>query len=223
MKLLRQPDAVDHYKRLRAAARGLSSKIHDATCSLDFDTIKAAKKLTIPVRERTLIFDNESDTAALMDFYLHEFRSGGRRPVDCCDPDAMTLSADQRDLLEAHRRAGTSLFEIAGSDARKAQVHLRNLLSPEEPDVMLSDLALSASGDIAGQVLLFVRIVACQGIAMTSGCFFAFSTKHQARLIDGYAQRMRSVRPGEISERRFVFFFQRHREFGEPQEFAPPV
>ncbi len=40
-----QPDAVDQYKRLRAAARGLSSKIFDATRSLDFDTIKATTYL----------------------------------------------------------------------------------------------------------------------------------------------------------------------------------
>jgi hypothetical protein len=54
--------------------------------------LRAAKKLTIPIQSGTLVFDGETATSALMDFYMHEFFKGGRRMVDCCDPVAAGLS-----------------------------------------------------------------------------------------------------------------------------------
>lgn len=223
MTLSRQPEIIEHYKRLRATSRVLTHKVLDATRSLEFDMVKAAKKMTLPVAGRTLIFDGETESTALMDFYLHEFRKGGRRVLDCCDPVAMGLSGDERDLLEAHRLARTSLFEFVAADTKKAQVRLGNLLSPDQPDVMLSDIPMSRMGENAGRALLFLRVVACQGIEMSSGSLFCFLRLHRERLLGEYARRMETVAAGEGSERRFIFFFQRYREFGEEQEFETPV
>ena len=76
MRILGQPSIIDDYKRLRAASQVLVSKLRDAVPPFEFDIVKAAKKLTIPTQGRTLIFDEgETETAALMDFYLHEFRA----------------------------------------------------------------------------------------------------------------------------------------------------
>jgi len=213
---------IEQYKHLRAVDRGLQTKVRDATQSLDFDILKAAKKLTIPVSGRTLVFEGEEDSTALMDFFFHEFRKGSRRLLDCCDPDAMGLSPDERDLLEAHRQGRTSLFDIVGTDGKNAQVHLRDVLAPGERDVMLTDIALSEMSEIAWQGVLFVRVLACQGIEMSSGCFFAFSREHRERLCDGYSHRMKTVPAGDVSERRFIYFFQQHREFGDAQALAEP-
>jgi len=223
MGLFSRNDSVARYKHLRAVSLGLPSKVLAATRALDFDMLKAAKKLTLPVSGRTLIFDGEAESAALMDFYFHEFRKGGRTLLDCCDSDTMVLSADERDLIEAHRQARTSLFEVTETKPREAQIRLRDVLDPDQPDVMLSDISMSSMGDISGKLLLFVRVVACQGIEMSSGIFFPFAPRHRTRLLDGYAGRMKTVPAGERSERRFIFFFQRHREFGEGQEFATPA
>ncbi len=222
MNLSRKPEIVVHYQRLRAASRVLSSKVRDATRSLEFDFLKAARKMTLPVQGRTLIFDDETETAAFMDFYLHEFRKGGRRLLDCCDPVAMGLSTDERDLLEAHRLAGTSLFEVVSVNSNIAQVRLSNLLSPDQPEVLLSDISMSKSSAAVGRALLFLRIVACQGIEMTSGSLFTFSSVHRERLLEEYARRMETVPPGERSQRRSIFFYQRFREFGAGQAFDTP-
>ena len=40
--------------------------------------IKAATMLTLPVSERTLLFDGETDMNALADFWIHELRRGGK-------------------------------------------------------------------------------------------------------------------------------------------------
>ena len=222
MKLFRQPETVESYKRLRAASRGLVTKVHKAIRAFDFDMLKAAKKMTLPLRDRTFVFNDELEMAAFMDFYIHEFHKGGRRIIESCDPATMEITADQRDLLEAHRLAETSLFEIVALDPAKAQVHFRNILSPDRPDVILSDISMSRMGEAAATGLLFFRVVACQGIQMSSGSFFAFSPIHRERLLDGYARRMKTVPADEVSERRFIFFYQRHREFGAAQALDTP-
>ncbi|MGI8604911.1 MAG: hypothetical protein ACR2OZ_18225 [Verrucomicrobiales bacterium] len=221
MRLSEQPDLIERYKRLRIIGRGLVPKVLEATRHLDFDMIKAAKKLTLPVSGRTLIFDEgETDTNAFIDFYLHEFRVGGRRVVDCCDPEAMGLSPDERDLLEAHRSTRASLFDVLAVDAANELLQMRDLLASDKPDVRLTDLSLSSMDNVAGNLLLFVRVLACQGIEMSSGCFFSFSPRHRQRLLDAHALRMKTVAPAEYSQRTFIFFYQRHREFGEAEAYA---
>ncbi|MGA7215943.1 MAG: hypothetical protein WBX20_17200, partial [Terrimicrobiaceae bacterium] len=109
MRILGQPTIIDDYKRFRAASKGLVSKLRDAVPPFEFDIVKGAKKLTIPTQGRTLIFDEgETETAALMDFYLHEFRAGGRRLIDCCDPEKAWLLADEKALLPATPSCGAS-------------------------------------------------------------------------------------------------------------------
>ena len=94
-------------------------KINAETLPLGIDPVKVAKKLTIPVQGRTIIFDDEDlDLAVFMDFLFHEFRVGGRRPIDCCDAGQMGRSPDERNLLEAHRVARTSLFEVIDCDPK---------------------------------------------------------------------------------------------------------
>ncbi len=220
MRLFRSSDPIESYKRLRATGRELVPKILKATRDSGHDMLKAARKITLPVQGRTLIFDDETDQNALMDFFIHEFRAGGRRVVDCCDPEAMGLSPDERDLLEAHRHARASLFAVESVDGRNAQLRLRDLLEPQAPEVMLSDLSMSSIPEAAGELLIYTRVLACQGIEMGAGSFFGFSARHRDRLLEAHAARMESVTPGERSERTFIFFYQRHRDFGEAQAYA---
>jgi len=51
----------------------------EATRHLDFDMVKAARKMTLPTEERTFIFDSETDQNALLDFYVCEYRRGERQ------------------------------------------------------------------------------------------------------------------------------------------------
>lgn len=217
------PKSVQRYTHFRHVSRGLPSKVFAATRELPFDIFKAAKKLGIPVNGRTLIFDDETDQNALMDFCLHELRPNERSMVECCDLDAMGLSPDERDLLSAHCAGRTSLFDIVATDAGEAHVQLRDLLSPEQPDILLSDRSMSATRDVAGRVLIFLRVVTCQEIAMTSGCFFSYSPRHRQRLLGGYEKRKKSAPAHRLAEHRFVYFYQRYREFGEGQATAEAV
>ncbi len=221
MGIFGQPQVIKDYKRLRAAGRELIGKITTDVVPLDFDLVKAAKKLTIPVRGRTVIFDDEEfDSTALIDFFLHEFRVGGRRPIDCCDPDRMGLSADERALLMAHKAARTSLFETMASDPKTARLTLRDVLEPETPEVLLSDISFSSSSSAANRPLVFLRVLECTGIQMSSGLFFTFPAGLRETLREAYQARMNSVPASERAQRAFIFFFQRHRACGEAHAFA---
>lgn len=221
MAIFGQPQVIKDYQRLRKTGPGLIKKINAATLPIGIDPIKVAKKLTIPVEGRTIIFeDEETEGAAFMDFLLHESRHGGRRVIEHCDPDRMNLSPDERDLLEAHKVSRTSLFEVPACDSTTGRLTLRDLLEPERPDVLLSDLSLSSCPEVAGRVLLFIRVIECQGIQMTSGMFFSFSAVHRETLLAGYQSRMKTVSPSDRSERRMIFFFQQHRTHGAAQAFA---
>ncbi len=126
----RDESRIERDRRLRAVGKKLISKMYDAAKGPPYDIIKAAKKLTIPMEERTLIFDGETDTNALADFYLHEMRFGGRRIVDVLADSEADLSPEERELLAAHRNSRCSLFAIVSADSGACQIQLRDLLEP---------------------------------------------------------------------------------------------
>src|SRR5256885_16881091 len=101
--------------------------MYDAAKGPQYDIIRAAKKLTIPIQDRTLIFDGETDTTALADFYLHEMRFGGKRIGDVLADSGAELTPDELDLLAAHRHSRCSLFAIISAGSVAWPIQLRDL------------------------------------------------------------------------------------------------
>jgi hypothetical protein len=218
----KQPD-LERYRQLRAAGKRLISKMYDVAKGPEFDIGKAAKKLTIRVVERTLVFDGETDTAALADFYLNEMRFGGKRILDVLAESGTALTADERELLAAHRNARSSLSATIGADPVACQIQLRDLLEPSAPDVTLTDIGLSQSAAAAPGVLLFTRVLSCEDCDMAAGLFFGFPAAQRIHLLNAYAARMATVAEKEWSQRTYVFFYQKHREFGLEQAYQNVV
>ena len=54
---------------------------------------------------------------------------------------------------------------------------------------------------------------------MTSGFSFGFDPERVPGILQAYRQKMKKVATEDLSEARFVFFFQKHRQFGVEQEF----
>ena len=214
---------IEQYRRLRAAGKRLVSKMYDAAVGPQYDIIKAAKKLTLPVQERTLILDGEVDTNALADFYLHEMRFGGKRIVDVLADSGAELTPDERELLTGHRNSRCSLFGIVSSDPDACQINLRDLLEPAAPEVAFTDINLSKCAAVDPGDMLFTRIVHCAGMTMGAGLFFAFRAVHRIPLLNAYQARMRTVAEKERSERTYVFFYQKNRQFGIAQAYADVV
>ena len=179
-----------------------------------YDIGKAARKLTLPVQGRTLIFDGESDTTALADFYLHEMRYGGKRIVDVLADSGVELTPDEAELLAAHRNSHCSLFEIVGTDPVAAQIKVRDLLAPGASEISFTDITLSKGLGIGRGDLLFARLVYGSGIHMSAGLFFPFDAIHRTHLINAYNARMRTVAERDRAQRTYIFFYQKSRELG---------
>lgn len=199
----------------------MHSKALQATEHLDFDPLRIAKRMGLPIAGRTLVFDDESAQYAYFDFWLHEYRLNGKSLAESVDPVAAELTPLETEALEADRRARTSLFLTQGALPDEHQVRLRDLLEPGQPELLFTDLGLSSSILRIGKDLaLFCRPVRVQGITMSSGFFFGFDAARVPGLLEAYRQKMKKVPPEELSEARFVFFFKKHREMGIAQAYA---
>jgi len=216
----KQPSNLDRYKQLRSSTKNMSSKLHRAKDGNHFDMIKAAKKLTIPVDDRTLVFDGESDMCALEDFYFHDFWVGGRRYVDFCDPLQLGLDQNENELLIAMRGNRSSLFAPSAYDDGEKTVTLKDILQPDLPDVILTDISMTKSVAAMGEILLFFRVLKCGQLQMSSGCFFGFEAKHREMLLELYKRRMVSVLAKDRAERTFIFFYQQSKKIGMNMETA---
>jgi hypothetical protein len=214
------PPLSPSYQEIRAAGKDLFAKIMEATRHLDFDMVKAARKMTLPTEERTFLFDSETDQNALLDFYVCEYRRGGKTKVEACAPQVMNFTPLLAGQLRALQESRTSLFDAHSVVAERHQLILRDLLEPERPDFPLTDIGLSATVNrYKARILLFTRIVSLYGFHMTAGFSFTFSSKYADMLVAGYHQRMKTVLPADRAERRFVFFYQMHQKYGQPQAY----
>ena len=121
-------DTAKVYVELRAAGREVHRKVMDACQSLDFDFIRIAKTMTLPVMRRTLVFDGDVDQYAFFDFTLHEYRVGGKSMMESCDAISAGLTDLEEEIRQAHCVAPTSLFEIGSGVPQDHQLGFRDLL-----------------------------------------------------------------------------------------------
>ncbi len=202
----------------------MHGKSLQATRDLDFDPLSIAKQMTLPTSGRTLIFDDEAMQNAFFDFWFHEYRVNGKSLVESVDPVAAELDPLETEVLEAHRHARTSLFLTNAVLPGRHQVRLRDLLDLDQPEVLLTDLGMSDWIYRAGtQVAMFSRLMVVRDITMTAGFNFSFNPARVPGILDACRKRLKKVPAAELSAARFVFFFQKHRQFGEEQEFQDVV
>jgi hypothetical protein len=218
---LRSHDTLPNYSRRRKgdASQGTGGHRH-----LDFNPIRIAKRMTLPVMGRALVFDGEVDQNAFFDFWTHEYRVDGKTLVEHVDPAAAGLDALETELLEAARHARASFFQIEGVAPAEPRLRLRDLLEPDRPDVWLTDLGLSDSmRRFRAKLALFCRLITVQGITMTSGFSFGFEPERVPGMLQAYRQKMKKVPPEALAEARFVFFFHKFHQFGIEQSYQDVV
>ena len=78
-------------------------------------------------------------------------------------------------------------------------------------------------GRLGARLALFCRLLEVRGITMTSGFNFGFQPERSPGILQAYQQKMKKIAAAELPPARFVFFFQKYRQFGEAQEFRDVV
>jgi len=197
------------YQTIRAAGKAMHTKALDSTRHLDFNPIRIAKRMTLPVIGRTLVFDGEAAQNAFFDFWSHEYRVNGKTLVEHVDPAAAGLDALETEVLEAARRTHASFFQIEAVAPAEPQLRLRDLLEPERPEVWLTDIGFSDSmRRHRARPALYCRLITVRGITMTTGFNFGFEPERVPGILQAYRQKMKKVSPESLSEARFVFSFR---------------
>ena len=212
------------YQELRAAGKALHQKAMDVTKNLDFNPKRVAKRMTLPTAGHTLLFGGEAEQNAFIDFWYHEYRVNGKSLVESVDPVADGLTPLEAEILEAHRHAQTSLYQPERASPGEHQVRVRDLLDPTRASIDITDINWSESmAGLRTALVVFCRLLTVRGITMTSGFFFTFDAKRLPGLLQAYRQKTKRTPPENLSEQRFAFFYQKHRQFGEEQEFRDVV
>ena len=206
------------YQQLRSAGKEMHGKALDNTKHLDFNPIRAAKRMTLPRAGRALIFADEAEQNAFFDFLLHEYRVSGKTLMESVNPATAGLTSLEAELLDAHCRAHTSLFRTEAWPSDQHHVRLRDLLDSSREEILLTDIGLSESlSQIRAPMTLFCRLLTLRGINLTSGFNFAFKAERDLGLLQAYRQKTKRTPLESLSEHRFVFFFQKFRQCGEEQ------
>jgi hypothetical protein len=212
------------YQTIRAAGKAMHPKALDATRHLDFNPIRIAKRMTLPVTGRTLVFDGEVAQNAFFDFWTHEYRVDGKTLIEHVDPAAAGLSPLETEVLQAARQARTSFFQIEEVAPAEPQLRLRDLLEPDRPDAWLTDLGMSDSmRRFRVKLALFCRLITVRDITMTSGFSFGFEPDRVPGMLQAYRQKTKKVPPEALPEARFIFFFGKFRQLGIEQSYQDVV
>ncbi len=202
----------------------MHQKCLEASRHLDFHPARIAKRMTLPTVGKTLVFDGEVAQNAFFDFWFAEYRLDGKTLVESVDPVQAGLGPLEVEALDAHRQSRTTFLQSVEVLPREPQIRMRDLLEPDRPEVLLTDLGLSSSLRRLGVGLaLFCRLLTVREITMTSGFSFGFPQEYAPGIVQAYRQKMKKVLPQDLPEARFVFFFQKHRKKGVDQEYRDVV
>ncbi len=214
---------VATYKAIRAASQSWFKKIMLHPVARRFDPVKAAKRVGIPVQNGAVIFDEENDSAVLMDYLLIDYRPDGKSLVESCVFPADELTPLEIEWHEAVLTSRTSLFEVAGVHEHEPKILLRDRLKKEAPDLWLIDLGLSESCRKMGKCLIFTRVNSLRGLHMTGGFSFIFDLMDEFALTDGYRREMWSVAASLQERRRTAYFLRWNRNSGIARVHADVV
>jgi len=209
---------VAQYIEIRKAALALYRRFLEASGRVNYSPLHAARRLTLARSGKTLIFADEADSAAFADYVMFEFAVDGTTLIQRVAPMLTDLSDLDQEILKGWLNPRTSLFQITAAQAAHQRVELQDLLEPERPRLWFSDINLSRSMD--GMVVrpaLFSRLVSVAGLCIGSGSFFIFHPELVPGLVQSYRRKMKSVPEAERSERRFIHFYQKNRDLGEPR------
>jgi hypothetical protein len=182
------------YLQLRAACTSLANKVLAATQWSKAELARAARFLGLPTPGGVLVFESETNAAAFADLHMGEFRASGESLIDQFDPAGADLTPLEGAVFRAWQRSRASLFRTVKVLPDTHQVRLRDLLEPERPEVLLTDIHLSESLQrLRMETLLFLRVVEVGGICMSSGFCFVFSPVQSERLLQSFRQKMKQT------------------------------
>jgi hypothetical protein len=213
MFFLTKHKTLSKYKKYRDVGKVLNHKIIDRFVGRDI-ILLSGKYLGLVslVKQNALIFDNESETAALMDFAINEYQINGNNAVHLYRDKVVLENNIERKILDALLKSYTSLFKITNIKRQLNTLILTDLLNINCEPIEIIDIGFSQTA-VAG-FLMFLRIVPFPDFNITGGFGFAFKDDLEEYLIKEYKHLAKRVKSSSESIKRYVVFFKLYRRHG---------
>ena len=219
MFFLTRPNILSKYKKYREVGKALNHKIIDRFISRDIMLISGRYLgLVSLVKKNAFIFNNESETAALMDFSINEYKINGNSAVQLYKDNSMYENHIEDEILEASLKSYTSLFKLTNIISQKNTLILSDLINLNCEQIELIDIGLSQTA--TASYLIFLRIVPFADFNMSGGFGFAFNNDLADYLIKEYKHVAKRVNSSSESLKRYVAFFKLYRRYGLEIDFC---
>ena len=217
MLFFKKKRTVTKYQQYREIGKALNHKIIDRF--VDRVIILSSGKylgLVSRCKRNTLIFDNESESDALMDFAINEYNIDEKNAAQLYKENA-ELNDIESEILDALVKSYTSLFIITDVKERDNKLILADLLNKNNDPIEIIDIGLSLTAPVG--LLMFLRVVPFADFNITGGFGFGFNGDLGDFLLREYKLRAKNVKSPSESIKRYVALFKLHRLYGIEAEY----
>jgi len=173
------------------------------------------------VGENVITLEDESDMGVLNDFVYFEYLQDNKSFTELYyELHKAKLSRLEIESFEAKLNYFVSLFEVIDKDSERCEITLRDLLNPEEEDVVIIDFNYSQSVIVGSW--MFTRVIPFTDLNMSSGVSFPFYRKNRNKILREHKTNMK--KPSGYSEdvRIYKSFYELHKKYGIPIMYKDP-
>jgi hypothetical protein len=190
------------YKNYREVGKELNNKIIDRYVGREI-ILLSGKYLGL-VKKDALIFDNESETVAMMDFAINECRISGKNAVELYKEKVKVDNDIETEILDGLISSYTSLFKITSINRSDRKLILLDVIKNNDNPIEIIDIGFSQTA--APGLLIFMRLVPLADFNITGGFGFTFKDESEENLLKEYKQIAKRVKSSDGSIKRYVAF-----------------
>lgn len=171
--------------------------------------LNAARVLDMTDENDNIMFTDENQMGALMDFAIHEMRIDGQNAVDRYIEKYGAENEMEKKVFDALKSSYTSLYRVVNISQEKNMLFLKDLLK-DTRNTRLIDINLSSGGD--SNILLFTRILPFPELNMTSGASFIFTDDLEIRITSAYRKAIELVSE-DIEANKYIIFYSLYKGY----------
>ena len=202
---------VEKYHHFRQVGLGLNTKMMNCK-EINIDIRTAGKKLKV-LEQNTLILDDEQDIDIVMDFALFELLINNKNFIERYYELDLPESVEENVLLEGKLNAFTSLFEVVEVEKENCLINLIDVLDSDKK-YSLIDIGFSQTCWIG--ILFFTRLIPLPEFNITGGVSFGFRREKKEKILNGFRFLQLKSNKKIKSIDKYLYFYNQHRNFGEP-------
>lgn len=177
--------------------------------------LNAARVLDMTDENDNIMFTDENQMGALMDFAIHEMRIDGQNAVDKYIENHGPENEMEEKVLNALKSSYTSLYRVVNVSEERNMLFLKDLLK-DTRNTRLVDINLSHTGD--PNMLIFTRVIPFPELNMTSGASFIFTDDLEIKITSAYKKSIELVRE-DIEANKYIIFYSLYKGYRNVMDY----